>query len=220
MQLLDRKIDTAKSQSLQDRRTIRVSFASAIATRNFGRFISRYSIENPDITLDLNVLDKREDIDDSLNHLAIRVGWPESQPTGQAIYVRPAASHLVCSGEYLQASDLSDFSRLEKCRWVYMRGLPLPIRLGYNDGYVEITPTNIVYVNSSYIAYDLVYNSVGISTLLDFVIEDDKAWDRVEILFPEYKLPARHLFIAVRSDMRNDETILDFAEAVRRHFAD
>ncbi len=66
----------------------------------------------------------------------------------------------------------------------------------------------------------MVYNSVGISTLLDFVIEDDAAWDKVEILFPEYKLPDRHLFIAVRSDMREDEAILDFASAVRNHFTD
>ena len=218
MTLLDQKFQLSKARSEVSRQTIRFSFASAVGTDRFYKFISDYARENPNVSFDLNEIDRREDIDESDKHMSIRVGWPDTQPSGKAINIKPVTSHLVCSKSFAEENRIEKFKDLEHCRWIYMRGLPHPIRFGYNDNYVELNPHDIFYINSSNVAYQMVYNSVGVSTLLDFVLSADNAWDKVVPLFPDYKLPDRHLFISVRSDMWTNREVTRFCEAVKRHF--
>ena len=218
MTLLDQKFRLSKLKTSISNQSIRVSYASAIGTQSFYRFISDYSRENPNVALDLNVQDTREDIDESDTHLAIRVGWPETQPSGKTIPIKSTASHIFCSKNYYQENVIERFLDLENTRWIYMRGLPFPLVFLFREKELQLSPKDIIYVNNSSIAYDLIYNSVGVSTLLDFVIEADGRWDEIEILFPEYKLPDRQVFLSVRTDAWENLEIQRFAEAVRNHF--
>lgn len=218
MNLLDQKYRLSKLKTSISIQTIRFSYASAIGTKSFYRFLSDYSRENPDVTLDLNVQDTREDIDESDKHLAIRVGWPETQPSGKTIPIKSTASHIFCSKEFSQENIIERFSDLESLRWIYMRGLPFPMIFHHRGKEFQVNPTNIIYVNNSSVAYELIYNSVGICTLLDFVIEADGRWDDVDILFPDHKLPERQVFLSMRTDVWENLEIQRFAEAVRNHF--
>ncbi|MEZ5870912.1 MAG: LysR family transcriptional regulator [Nitratireductor sp.] len=199
-------------------RTVKLTFASGVGTRAFYAFLARYSRENPAMILELVVKDEREDIDASGNDIAIRIGWPQTQGTGKTIFLRNTRSLICATDEYCQEQSIRLFADLERATWIYMRGLPFPIRFERNGRLIELDPRNVVYVNASNIAYDLVYNSVGISTLLDFVVEDDGGFEKVNVLFPDYQLPERQLFLAIRENRRNDPEVLRLIDALVAHF--
>lgn len=199
-------------------RTVKLTFASGVGTRAFYAFLARYSRENPAIVLELDVNDRREDIEISGNDIAVRIGWPETQNSGVTVHLRRIRSMICASNEYCCEHKVAKFSDLVQATWIYMRGLPFPIRFEKAGKTVNLAPDNVLYVNASNIAYDLVYNSVGVSTLLDFVVEDDGGYEKVQILFPDYKLPERELFLAVRENRRNDPEVSRLIDALVAHF--
>ena len=199
-------------------RTVKLTFASGVGTRAFYAFLAKYSRDNPAVILELIVNDRREEINASGNDIAIRIGWTQTQASGETIHLRSVRSLTCASKAYCEEQPLKTFSDLVQATWIYMRGLPLPITFEKAGKPVNLTPDNVLYVNASNIAYDLVYNSVGVSTLLDFVLEDDGGYEKTTILFPEYRLPERQLFLAVRENRRNDPEVSRLVDALVDHF--
>ncbi|MFZ1812839.1 MAG: LysR family transcriptional regulator [Rhizobiaceae bacterium] len=215
---LDRDFTRTRKLGEGRARTVKLTFASGVGTRNFYEFLARFSRDNPDIVLELNANDARENIDDTENDIAIRIGWPQTQATGRIIPLRTLRSVTCCSRLYARQESVKNFADLERCTWVYMRALPFPIAYQHKGEPATISPHRILFVNTSSMAYDLVYNSVGVSTLLDLVIEDDMAWERLEILFPDHELPYRQLFLGLRSGREDNPDVLTVAESLQNHF--
>lgn len=177
------------------RLTAPVWFASPL----FAQWLTEYAELHPDVTLDVTLDNRHNDLIGEGFDLALRA----SDSPAPSLIVRKlgTVSMLLCaSPDFIERHNFSqDIASIQQCpavlpSYANMRSRTIYPRGSENGQTLHLTPA--FTSNNSVMVYHMILAGRGIGYVPDFLIRDDLAAGRLVRLLPDYQMPSHPLYAA------------------------
>ena len=195
---------------------LHVTVPAVLARSPLATKIASFAKANPKTELSIDFSDEQRDVIADGIDVAIRMGWLRDS----ALKVRKLADVervLLVSREYMrQRPTPNGPSDIESWDWIELSPVPLkPTFRAKSKPTVTLRPIPRLSVNNAAAIYELVAEGVGIAALPRFLAEQGLREGTIELLLPDWKLPAVGIYAVRPGNAPKTGLSADFVAALK-----
>jgi DNA-binding transcriptional LysR family regulator len=200
--------------------TAPVWFACPLFTKALAEYRSRY----PDVLLDLHLNDRPVDLVEEGFDLALRVTWSEPGSSLLTRLICPIQLKLVGSPDYLRRNGYpKNLSELSKHLAISYNYSPFADEIAFNDpnGQQTVRLAASIRSNNTHMLHHATLASIGLAILPEWLIADDLASQRLEVLKLDYTLSNESLSLyAIHTSRQHlSSKVRTFIDFLMEYFA-